>query len=1009
MTAALGVVLLMTLLLAWISICGVSSQACVVWCLAVALGAGVASLLQRVFARTNSLMLVLSAAAVLLAATAFLTHDVSLMLGLSSQLPQSAIWLMTSLPTFVGSVICHLLFCLPGEVAPGRRMAGCVAGAALFALHAWMKQPFAVTAAVLALTIVLTAFQGMVSAGSRPDSQSAPGLRIRILRTLLNVAAGVGLCAGGMVLHRVFSVSLIAISAGAVLAGTALQLAMFPVLRINKRPWIVWFCCLCWMAVLPWCYTPAIGWNLELRATASTGLQMVLFQGLQLAVWSVPLLMATIAGCHVIGNNSGVSQIRPAALFSGAAIGWTISELGIAPTWSALAAITIIACVPTMLLWRVRAVTPRFHWLRIAGSTSAAMAVASLVICPPDLAAPSRLLFTMRPLVAVHRGIAQKMIPETDATRMIAGHESAEGTVTTWKIQANTLEFRLNGHRVGAVSTDTSTTPQPIAEVLACILPLVIHPHPGSVLLLDDYTGVARGTCEHFPLHRIVVVEPKATCVAGSIPLKPLNEQLEILRTVPEVAIRDATMAPVDVVISVLSDPLRSSSLSRLSASWFQAVSERLATDGVFCQRIRLQHVGSDSLLQLLGRVSAAFENVAVIQLVPGEIALLAGNSGVPLLDKGVLERLERQHVGRQLSRCGWDWCQVAALMVVDSADPTGLWSHQQLPAPLQAFGLRLGWETVRPVNHSRSMHQLLAPHQKRIAEAVPMGPTHEEFRRRISAYAQQVEVLTAFPDQPWVYRKSLKSEMLRNPRPPVEVMRNGKIRRLPHPLDEHRKSYLKTLGGLLQQVKSGQLSASELYKLSDFSADYEPLISVFAHYELVRLYELANHPSPHDEFRHRLHTIYFTQPGDHSVRNVVAALEQLTSQPELLAHESDRFDQLNSLIQHLIVRWEARTGFEPRSSVRMQRDVELSVRTVQTAMSQMEQLAKAAGKDRGDFLTRRHFVSKALIGPLRDYEKQVLEFRAKSEPLMVSEEELNSDLLSDQVMPMLLDQTTTN
>ncbi|MEO2030901.1 MAG: hypothetical protein ABGZ35_02335 [Planctomycetaceae bacterium] len=1014
MATALAVLLLMTLLLGWISICGTSSLAGGAWCATIAGGVAVASLLERLIAHRTMLTLAASVLAVLSAVTGPVAYETCLRLGVGSGLPQIAIWLTAAIPAFVGSVAAGLLVSSAAPSGAARRLIGMVAGALLFGSHAWMSHSFGFTTAILASFVSWIAIHETATTADRRETRSAAWQRIWILQSLLSVAAGMGLVAGGMILHRVFAVSLITISASTVLAGITLLLAMLPILQLRKRPWMVWLCCMGLLAISPWCFTLLIGWNLHLRATTSTGIGMVFYHGLQLALWSVLTLMATNAGSQVVGGSErSASQARLALMCVGAAIACGLTEFAVGPNTIALAAISIIAGIPVGLLLQVPANSRSFHLLRLTGSVLAVAAIGAMVASPPDLSGPSRLLFTMRPLAAVHRGIDQEMIPETDAARMIASQESAEGTVTKWKTQADVVEIRVNGQQVSAVSTNTSTTPQPAAEILTCVLPLIVHPHPGTVMLLDDYSGVAVATCEEFPLHRIVVVKPGAISGTDSTTAKSVDERIHSLSSPPEMVIRNGSIAPVDVVISMVTDPVRGASLARLSQSWFQAASERLAPDGVYCQRIRLQHIGQGSLLRLLGRASAVFDKVAVVQLLPGEIALLASNSEVPLLDEGVLARMERQHVRRQLGRCGWDWCQLAALAIVDSADPIGLWTHNDLPAVADAttglVGLRLGWETVRPSNHGVSIHQLLGPHQVRIAEAVPTGPAHDEFRRRISAYAQQVEIFTAFPDEPWIYRKSLKIEMQRNQRPPEEEIRDGQIHRHIHPLDEYRKSYFTTLGKLLQQVRSGTLSVSDMRKLSDYSVDYEPLISDFAHHELVQIHELAGHPSPTEEFKHRLHTVNYTQPGDYSIRTVVAALKQLTDQPELMANDADRFDQLNSLVQELILRWESRTSFESRSAVRMQRDVELSITTVQSALNQLEQLAGSAGKTRAAFLTRRHFVSAALIGPLRQYRDQVLAHRAKHGPLVSSIADIDVEPPGSKELPMLLDQPNTN
>lgn len=1009
-TATLAVYSLLTVWLSWITISGTSAAATVAWCLVVGLGLGLASWVQRQVRSPGLLAGGAAVAAVLAVLTTAGAFDLCLTLCVSAGLPNSATWLLTASPALFGALAAGLLLQIPSESAPGRRLAGISLGALLFMIHAWLALPLVVAAAVLTAAVLAGPLLYGQTGGSLVRTEQGLNRRQKIL----NAAAGAGLVAGGMVLHRVFSISPMAIAVATGLTALALMIVVWPVLQLVRRPWVVWSGCLVILAVLPWSYSAVLSWNLHFRATATTGLSIIVFQALQLTAWAVPLLLATVAGCSVLGESRRPGDgVRVSVIFLGAATAWALSAGGLPIAWLAAGSLMLIAAIPAVLLWQVPAVSSRFGALRLAGSLAAVAPLLSVVVCPPDLAAPSHLLFTARSLAAVQRGVDVPMIPETDASRMTGHQETAHGTITTWKTQASRCEFRLNGQLIGEISTNTATTPQPPAEVLTCILPLVLHPHAGSVLLLDDYSGTAVNICEQFPLHRVVSVESRNTAAAEALVTRPQDEHIEYRHDASEMAVRDQSLEPVDVVVSVLADPAQAACLSRLSTEWYHAVAGRLAEDGIFCQRFRQRAADRDTIAGLLGRVSAVFEHVALVQLVPGELALVATDSDTPLLDRGVLKRMERLHVRRELGRCGWDWCQLAALTVIDSADPVGLWKHEQLPAPSRLVtgtpGLRLGWQAIRPGYQAMTVYQMLAPHQRRMAEAVPIGPSHDEFRRRISAYAQQLEVLTAFPDEPWVYRKSLKSEMQRNQRAPVEVMKDGELHRSIHPLDQHRKDYLTTVGGLLQQIRSGKLSAADLRRLSEFSEDYEPLISDFAHYELVRIHELARHPSPVDEFQHRLHTVNYSQPGEHSVRNVVAALDQLTRQAEVVDSSEQRFDQLNSLIQELIVRWESRTNFEPRSAVRMQRDVELSIGTVQRALLQMERLTDAVGVSDEAFLLRRRFVAEALIGPLRDYEKQVLAHRARTEPVEVPQERTVSDSQDDRMLRMLMEQPVTN
>jgi len=1014
--AATSVFLLLEYLISWASACGTSTGACAGFCLAVAAGAGIAVCFARFIRSEPAIPFVIAGLTVL---AAWLCPDLverSFQAAINLELRGFGLWAVAAIPLAFVSLISFLLVQTLPDSAPRRVLAGTACGAFLFALQAWLPHSYAVTTTVLTVCFAgLTAWsrQFVRVVPPKPDSDMS---RISMSAIgMLNAAAGVVMTSGWLILDHLFSVTMLPAVLGLAICCMLLLTAMFPILRLTEKPRTVWTLSMASFVLVPWLYSSLMSWNLHLTAMSPSALRILAAQGAQLAAWSAVTLLATISGARLLTPGQPLSRcFQPAMILCGVAISWMLSMLAIHPGQLAAVGVAIVAAIPLILLRQAPESGGRFSSSRIIMTGAAAAAVLTLSFRPPDLAAPSRLLFTARAQAAVARGIDRKMIPMTDASRLIDCRETPSGTFTLWRTHGDRMEWRINGIPVGSASRDTETTPQPAADVLACVLPLTVHPHPGSVLLLDDVSGTGLEVCRQFPLHCVLAVRPDGdipTAESLTSPTKSGRHEgapVTLIRDLAEIAVRDRTAARVDIIISRLTDPASGHAPARLNGSFYRAAARRLNDDGLFCQRIRQQRIGGNDVLHVLGTVAAAFRNLAVVQLMPGELAVLASNSQTPLLDKGVMKRMQHQHVRRQLAHCGWDWCQLAALPVVDSADPVGLWQHRKLPDPASSRkgipGLRLAWEVVRPVNRALEIHQLFAPYQMRIAEAIPQGAPHEEFRRRISAYAQQVEVLTAFPDEPWTYRKSLKSEMQRNPRPPQEVVRNGKIQRIPHPLDQLRKGYLVTLGRLLQQVRDGQLAANDLRTLREFAADYEPLISDFVHYELVRIHELAGHPLPEEEFRHRLHTIYYTPVGDFSVRNVIAALDQLTDQPELLP-DGQRFDQLNALVQELIQRWEARTAFEPRSAVRTQRDVALSLGSTRRALDQMEQLAATVGLSRHEFLTRRQFVSRALIGPLRDYRDTVLAHRAQHEPaaILTGAEDTGEDL------PLLIEDLTTN
>src|SRR5690606_10601466 len=112
--------------------------------------------------------------------------------------------------------------------------------------------------------------------------------------------------------------------------------------------------------------------------------------------------------------------------------------------------------------------------------------------------------------------------------------------------------------------------------------------------------------------------------------------------------------------------------------------------------------------------------------------------------------------------------------------------SQQSPPAAVSVatgqFSLELPFEVTRRSPRAAELQAAFAPYQLRLAEAVPPGEAHQEIKRRLSLISQQVEILAGMPDEPWTYRRSLRTEMQRNPRPPKEVISDSKIIRTAHP-----------------------------------------------------------------------------------------------------------------------------------------------------------------------------------------------------------------------------------
>ena len=759
------------------------------------------------------------------------------------------------------------------------------------------------------------------------------------------------------------------------------------------------------VAGLPASFPWLTAFNLTLNLHVTSAALLLVLRAAECSLWLFATFVPWLV-CSSDEKRNSAALPHVAALFVGIFCGLAMTS---ATVWS-VGLLVGMACqclIALPVVLRVRG--PQFVpvWGRIfLQAACLAFPVGLTLLVQADTAGVSRLLFSDRTLAALQRDIETDLIAQSDASRLLEGVQTSDGELTVWRSLGEVVEFRLRGVSAGQVSTDTRVTPQPAEDILPAIIGLASHPQPGRVLVLGDETGVALQTCTHFPVQQIVAVRSsrQMTNLASAYTWKrdafpaDSDNRVVLQHTPVELAIRDRSLERFDVVISAPGPVSSMGTAAFWSGEFYESVKNRMASEGVFCQRFRRSDLGPEPLREALATLAGVFQHAGAIQTVPGEILLLATDAESGLIHPDLLNRLQREHVRQELTGAAWDWSQVAVLPLASAGDRLGLFGTEPKPAALSAAKaqvlLRYPLEAARSGNKAEELAIAFSPYQMQIASAIPVGEAHEEAKRRLSGLAQQLEILAGMPDQPWTYRRSLRMEMQRSPRPPLEVIADGKIVKEAHPLDKARQDYFLQLGSALMSASRGETdSLRKVQELSRFAETGEPLMGHFAHYEIVRLHEMLNHPALHEELRHRLHTVFFTTPSDASVRPVIAAMEQLVEHPELIPDKAERYDQLNSLVQKLIERWEARTAWEPRSAIRVQNDVDQSVRVTNLAVEQMEELRNSAALSQADFLRRRRFINAALIGPLRQYKDQVLAHRMKTAPPTATEGEVPNDL----------------
>lgn len=828
------------------------------------------------------------------------------------------------------------------------------------------------------------------------------------------------------------NVYLILLSAGMAMLLTAATMNK-PIRKLLQHS-VMFYGAILFVFMTPLSFGFLVDWNLQWNASVDSVPALMLWRAAQLATL---LFMAGVLCRNAIGQSESTNRhqatVVPAVVL-GICLGLITATAGL----SVALQMSIAACLLALplVLQTKRSVSTTTDAAveneqdtvtacRIPPVAASAVMFASLLLAmltSIDSAETSQRLFSARTANGLRLGLSIDVVDQSHCTRLLDQQAGATGDLTVWQASANLIELRRNGIPAGTVSTNEMTTPQPLAETLTAVLPLVMHPAPQHVLVLGDDSGVCTRVCCNSPIPFVEVVrddfavsELFAKYAWSDLDVSPMDDERVTMRNeTVATAIRDQRSGGdlFDVVIAASPNPVTLQCQEQLTTQFYGNVKAQLAPRGIFCQRITQHDLGSQPILRILSSLSTVFERVVVVQISAGEMAMIAGLDKDSLLDSHVLDRLQRTHVTRELSRSGWDWSQVAALPVVDTSDPVGIYEHVPQSTPVSAesgyFALSLALESARWGNKPAELQQTFAPHQQRLADAAPRSDAYREYAIRYSAVVQQMEILSTFHDQPWAYRKSLKTEMMRNPRPAVEKIVDGGIKQIGDPRDEYRKDYMISLGKALQQAAEGFVDPLVLKELAAFTTVYEPLLSFFAHYELIRVHEATSHPGPALELRYRLHTIFFADGRDYSIRQIIAAMNQIVDSPELLPTPEARFDHLNAMLQELVRRWEGRRSYTPRSARQTQQEVDDCVKTANKAMDEMEKLTDSVDMSRRQFLARRKFITKALISPLRTYGEQVLAHRIKTEPPL---DTINPWDNEDE-LPMLLktpDSVTTN
>ncbi|MCY2965460.1 MAG: hypothetical protein NT069_17800 [Planctomycetota bacterium] len=317
---------------------------------------------------------------------------------------------------------------------------------------------------------------------------------------------------------------------------------------------------------------------------------------------------------------------------------------------------------------------PVGRWSRAtAALLLAVMALGSAVPGAYNPARSARTLFSTQSFTAYATGMRSELLPYLDEGRLVETVRGSRGVYTVWKYAGHQFQIRANGIPKGVVSADPSVFPRHLSETLQVVVPLTLHESPRRLMLLGLGTGEALSVGMKFPLESVVCAEVDPALVNlvkratdDSTEPNPWDDEKLSLKSCDAILALASEEEGCDVIVSAPDAIALLHSQVCVTREFYALASQRLATDGIFCQRIQAFDFGPAPLRVIAQTMQQAFADVVMVEAGAGEYLFLGTNSPKGLYRGKLPNRLEQEHVRNVLGESGIDWSMVLNLSAVE-------------------------------------------------------------------------------------------------------------------------------------------------------------------------------------------------------------------------------------------------------------------------------------------------------------------------------------------------------
>lgn len=689
------------------------------------------------------------------------------------------------------------------------------------------------------------------------------------------------------------------------------------------------------------------------------------------AGWILGSLLSWIPSCR---NRLALSSLGVAALgFFG------VQMLPIGP---GLASVVVIIGSLAMGAWACRGFLASGDWSGRRLAWPAAMTlVAVLGLCLPGRYRPDlaeKLLYSGGIFASLRSGTPASQLHVLDGGRLVACAESLRGRSSAWSYRGTQLLVRQDGISSEYRSTNPHLAPHSAADVLPAAFLMNLHPAAEHVLVLGWHTPTLE-TCLSFPVHSVSVIEADSEVLRldallrsqGRSPALTDETRFKVWTVDPLLAVQSRHARKYDVILDPQPQPVTAAGGSRRTAEHYAAIRRQLSENGLYCQRLAYYDLGPREVARIAATFYDQFPHCLLTESVPGELLMIGSPSADPVVAADMVSRLKAPQSRAVLAGAGLDWSALLGRGGLNSDSVRELVSGVSSRCDLASvnFGFALAREMMAWGDKASDSRGRLGQHGKSLAVMLGSAPEIQEIDQRLEDLRTAQQIQDSNPDQPWAYRAVIKQRLSERPRSAVIQVKGEGLKHGLHPEDQRRKDYLIDLAHVAKQEHP---PINEIWGLQVYAEPFDPLLSLFVHYEMARLMGSQESPPPRPRFEELVHTVYHSTPADRSVRNVCTAIELLCREPATVSGPEQRWDHLNGLLDMLAVRWQARLA-DGRQRKFDQVDAEHSIRSAELALQTMQTLRPDVAVSAADWELREAVLTEHLLKPVRQYRSRLL------------------------------------